>query len=272
METVAHARLKRAAIAFLLEHGCCAAATEVRCPRSRYRADAAGYLDTRPLPEGDRAEHPAPTLWHDHGRAPGMKRNIEPRTVIIECKQSRADFLRDAAEADDLLAARERLRTEQRGIEAHLIREYEPQLRRSGEFLFDDLESWDFEKSRLAPYRRVLRELRRLDARLYGETKFFMMARYRVADRLYLLAPRGVVRPRELPECWGLLEARRLPGGGPDELALRVRAEAPPLAARDEVKVRLLRNIAVAATRTARRAGADASPSMSMSDQRLNER
>jgi hypothetical protein len=94
-----------------------------------------------------------------------------------------------------------------------------------------------------------------LDRQLHGETKFFMVARYRLADRLYIAAPRGMIRPRELPRGWGLLECpgRRLDGvaaaGGLADPPLHVAVEAPPQSTRPEHRVRLLRNIAVAASR-----------------------
>ena len=106
---------------------------------------------------------------------------------------------------------------------------------------------WDYQHSRLRGYRLVVRSIRRLERRLYGETKFFMMARYRLADRLYLAAPRGLIRPGELPRGWGLLEQHS--GGA----SLHEAVEAPSMSTRPAHRVRLLRNIAVAASRAALR-------------------
>lgn len=251
METPRHAELKREALRFLLAHGCAAVAAEVRCPSSRYRADAAGYLDSRAAAAGEVER--AGTLWNPAG-AGGAARRVrsEARTVVIECKQSRADFLRDTAAADALLAERDRLVAEQSRVERELIPLYEPHLRRAGEYLFGDLEEWDFERSRLAAYRNVVRALRAVTESLYGETKFFLMAQYRVADRLYLLAPPGVIVPRELPTGWGLLEHRRRGARAESATSVRVVTEARALSARADVRARMLRNIAVAATRPVR--------------------
>ena len=232
METTTHLELKHLAVGFLRELGCRAVATEVGCPIARYRVDAAGYLDR---------EHDGPDRW----RSPTVRFDpVDPRTVMVECKQSRGDFLRDCRERDRLLAERAELDRLRRGIEERRIKVHEPHLRRSGSALFPELEVWDFESSRLLGYRRVVRRIRRVERRLYGETKFFMIARYRLADRLYLAAPRGLIRRGELPAGWGLLEQRRAGE------SLRVTVEAPSMSTRPVHRLRLLRNIAVAASRT----------------------
>jgi hypothetical protein len=109
------------------------------------------------------------------------------------------------------------------------------------------MDDWDFTASRLPSYRAVNRRLRRIDEQLYGQTKFFLMTQYRLADRMYIAAPRGMIRPGELPSGWGLLECPRdwlepVPGVHGDEspeLAVRIDATdstpsraAPALAAR----------------------------------------
>jgi hypothetical protein len=231
------------ALAFLRGLGCEAVATEVRCPISRFRVDVAGYLDTLPPSEDG----------YQRGRG---RRRCEPRTVLIECKRSREDFLRDGREADRLVAARDELDRIRRHIEEGRIKACEPHLRRSGTSLFPELEEWDFSASRLRGYRHLLRRMRRLEQKIHGETKFFMIARYRLADRLYLAAPRGMIQRRELPSGWGLLECSRRRLGPPafaiDGAAgapLGIAVEAPKRASRPEHRIRLLRNIAVAACR-----------------------
>ncbi len=229
METTTHLNLKRLAVSYLRGLGCPAFATEVRCPIARYRVDVAGYLD-RELSE--------PVGWRNGSP-------LDPRTVVIECKQSRCDFLRDRREADRLLAERAELDRLRQGIEQRRVRVQEPHLRRCGSALFPEMEVWDYQDSRLRGYRLVVRRLRRLERRLYGETKFFMMARYRLADRLYLAAPCGLIRPGELPRGWGLLEQHR---GG---TSLHEAVAAPSMSTRPVHRARLLRNIAVAASRAA---------------------
>ena len=241
METVAHRTLKRLATIYLRELGCQAVATEVHCPISRYRIDVAGYVD------GARAAD------LDSGAADGS-----PRTIVIECKQSRADFLRHNERAADLLGLRERLNGIRRSIEEHRIKPREPQLRLSGSALFSEMEQWDFSASTLPSYQRVLSRLQQVDEALHGETKFFLIAHYCLADRLYIAAPRGMIRRRELPVGWGLLEcpADCLESQAQGDLlgpapALEPTIEAPDLGARAQRRYRMLRNIAVAASRAA---------------------
>jgi hypothetical protein len=230
VETNLHLQLKRLAIGFLRGLGCQAVATEVRCPIARYRVDVAGYLDRLP---GERAN--------------GRRRRCEPATVLIECKQSRSDFLRDHREADRLIDLRDELERLRQHIEQRRIKTHEPHLRRAGTSLFPELDEWNFGASRLRGYRALVRRIRSVEQQLHGETKFFMIARYRLADRLYLAAPRGMIRHRDLPRGWGLLErtSRRLDSG------LQVAVEAPPQSTLPRHRVRLLRNIAVTASRAA---------------------
>ena len=226
METREHLGLKELAASWLLSMGCRAVAHEVPCPVARFRVDAAGWM-----PDG-------------------------PRTVVIECKASRADFLRDDLRVDDLIAERERLLGRKAEIERDLIPVHEPHLRRDEDALFEQGAAWDFERSRLLPYRRVLRQLAKVEERLHGQTKFNLIARWRLADELWVLAAAGVVRAREVPAGWGLAECSPavLRRGVRHALALgtlpvRVVVPAPRHASPDARRVRILRNIAVSLTK-----------------------
>lgn len=239
METFAHRRLKELAVAFLRDGGCLAVATEVRCPISRYRVDAAGYQDSVRDGEPNRRR----------------RRRCPPTTIVIECKQSRADFFRDSEQTEALLARRVDLQLIRQSIEEHRVKLEEPHLRRSGSALFVELEEWDFTASRLPSYRKVIHKLQLVDEKLHGHTKFHLIARYRLADHLYLAAPRGMIRHCEIPPGWGLLECppqwldEDRAGEHQDEPAvLQMAVEAPGLRSRDDRRVRLLRNIAVSAS------------------------
>ncbi len=259
METVDHRELKTLAMAFLTRIGCVAMATEVACPIARFRVDVAawGECGDEPFERRD-SRISRSTLWSGSVRPeqPARGGMRSARTVIAECKQSRADFLRDDARGDDLLRERERLRARRSEIEETLVKRYEPQLRVTGSSLFVECEEWRFEESRLAAYRRVLLSLKKVDRELHGHTKFCLLARYRLADRLYLAAPTGLVAPRDLPAGWGLLECRRrslrdgrLRVGELDDLPVNETIRAPALSSPEHRRLRLLRNIAVAATR-----------------------
>jgi len=241
MESNAHHALKRLSRAYLRAVGCCAVASEVQSPVPKHRVDAAGWSDGPPVSDAARRRGGART----------------PATYIVECKASRADFLRDTRERDALLRRRASLETQRADLERSFIPEAEPHLLRSDGFLFADLESWDFCGSRLPAYREALRELARVDRAIYGDTKFCVFAAWRVADHLLIAAPRGLVHPSELPRGWGLLEFERqaIRGGESDDRPLwSLRVEPEPLQSPERRRLRLLRNIAVAGTRRGVRA------------------
>lgn len=262
MESRQHLRLKQLAAAFLRDRGCTAVAFEVTCPFARFRLDVAGWAD-RPaaplMPPGAAAASRA-----SRAASRPLSGPRRPRTILVECKRSRGDFLRDARNLARLQAERDVLEQLRARMEDRLRREGEPGLRRSEPRLFGEMESWDFARSRHPGYRDLLRRLAALDRRIHGETKFLLAARYRLADRLYVAAPAGLLRPRELPTGWGLLEAGAadLDGAGADVAPdlfgasrLRITKPAPDLGvARAGYRDRLLRNIAVAASRDAMRA------------------
>ena len=251
METREHLGLKELASAWLLSMGCRAVAHEVPCPIARFRVDAAGWAEHDWRLGADPASHTSIFAAERAGDA-----HRAPRTVVVECKASRADFLRDDLRVDDLLAERERLLGRKAEIERDLIPVHEPHLKRAEGALFEESASWDFEKSRLLPYRRVLRQLAKLEERLHGQTKFNLIARWRLADELWILAATGVVKPREVPAGWGLAECSPavLRRGVQHALAmgtlpLRVIVQAPRHASPEHRRARILRNIAIELTR-----------------------
>ena len=251
METREHLGLKELASAWLLSMGCRAVAHEVPCPIARFRVDAAGWAEHDWRLGADPAAHTSIFAAERAGDA-----HRAPRTVVVECKASRADFLRDDLRVDDLLAERERLLGRKAEIERDLIPVHEPHLKRAEGALFEESASWDFEKSRLLPYRRVLRQLAKLEERLHGQTKFNLIARWRLADELWILAATGVVKPREVPAGWGLAECSPavLRRGVQHALAmgtlpLRVIVQAPRHASPEHRRARILRNIAIELTR-----------------------
>lgn len=257
MESADHRWLKQFGVSFLLAQGCSAVATEVQCPIHRFRVDVAGYLD--PLPKrapvwmhapaangsAAPAASPADPAAPCHGVTLLRRRRQRALTCLIECKQSRADFLRDTRDVEALMHRRAALERERAHMEQTRLREREPHLRRSGTSLFPELEEWDYHRSSDPAYLALLRELDRVDHKLYGQTKFTRAARYRLADVLLLLTPPGLIDVQEVPPGWGLLEADRA------SATVRVTAPVPEHEAGEPRRQRILRNIAIAASRRA---------------------
>jgi hypothetical protein len=216
-ETETHLRLKRLALLWAQANRYAACAAEVSLPQCRYRADVAAY----------------------------RARNREPSvTAIFECKQALPDLRRDNCQT---VAARERLRSINRRreiLESHLRTHY-PTLR-TGDSLFPEFDSHDFESIGHRGYRRVLRECTALQNRLYGGTKFECLVRYRCANLFFLVLPNELFREAEAPAGWGVLAET---DGALD--LLRKPAWHDNV---EETRVRLLQRIAQAGTRQFNRA------------------
>lgn len=218
-ETENHTRLKTLALAWAQANGFAICGLEVRVPKSGYRADVAGT-----------------------GRGP------QARTVVFECKQSRADLLKDAhAEA----ATRARLLelTERRRALETLLAVHRPDLRR-GEALWPEYDSWDFSGLEHRTYRGILDELETLQRRVLRGTKFSKMFRYRCADFLYLVVEDGIFAEAEIPAGWGLLVRETDERGS----ALRVKRAPADLGASPDQRAAWSETIALAGTRAFNRA------------------
>ncbi|MDI9402977.1 MAG: hypothetical protein QM516_03805 [Limnohabitans sp.] len=242
-ESKRHLQLKDIALAWLRAIGCRAVASEVSCPFNRYRFDVLGWLD--------HADDPRAVELLGKPSAEARA----PRVIAIECKQSRADFASDDKDPQELIRRKEYLIERRRVIEELRVKVREPHLRHAGSTLFESLDTWEFGESRIAAYRAVVTELATIDEQLGIDTKFAMLARWRVADHLLVMAPHGLLRPREVPSGWGLIEVdpKALRKGwepivgAPIPCTLRVAPVA--LSAPERRRIRLLRNIAVAASR-----------------------
>ena len=216
-ETEAHLRLKRLALLWAQAHGYTACAAEVTLPQCRYRADVAAYRS---------------------------RLREQTVTAIFECKQALPDLRRDNCET---ATTRERLRSLRRRrdvLEKHLRVHY-PTLR-TGDSLFAEYDSHDFDAIGHRGYRRVLRESAALENRLFGGTKFECLARYRCANLFFIVLPNELFRETEVPAGWGVLVEMN----GTLELARK--PEWRDNAA--QARIRLLQRIAMAGTRQFNRA------------------
>jgi hypothetical protein len=222
-ETQNHVRLKTLALAWAQANGFAITATEVRVPKSGYRADVAAAA---------------------RGVGSGAM-----RTAVFECKQARADLLKDA-HAEIATRARLTELTQRRRTLEELLAVHRPDLRR-GEALWPEYDTWDFSALEHGTYRSVLADLETVQRRVLRGTKFSKMFRYRCADFLYLVVEDGIFAEAEIPAGWGLL-VRRGGGDTPEDLRL-VRAPAN-LDATVAQRLGLLESIALAGTRAVNRA------------------
>ena len=242
-ETKRHLQLKDLALAWLRAVGCRAVATEVACPFHRYRFDALGWLD-----------HADDARAVDAFGAPPAEPRA-PRAIAVECKQSRADFASDDADPGELARRKAYLLERRAVIEELRVKVRETHLKVEGSSLFEELATWEFGASRITAYRKVLDELAAIDAKMGIDTKFAQLARWRTADHLVLVTPTGLLRPREVPAGWGLVEVdpKELRRGwepvAGEPLPCRLRVAPSALGTPAERRLRLLRNIAVAASR-----------------------
>lgn len=173
-ETENHCRLKTLALAWAQTNGFAICGVEVRVPRSGYRADVAA-----------------------------AGRGATARTAVFECKQSRADLLKDA-HGEVVTLARLNELTERRRTLEELLAVHRPDLRR-GEALWPEYDAWDLSSLEHRAYRGVLDELETVQRRVLRGTKFSKMFRYRCADFLYLVVEDGIFAEAEIPAGWGLL-------------------------------------------------------------------
>jgi len=224
-ETPQHAVLKRRALAWALEQGFRIAGTEVALPHLRMRLDVAAC---RPAKRGSA---------HASGTGTGGA------TAIFECKQARADFLRDSRCAR-LIGSRLRVLREQLALYEASMRVHLPSLRRN-DALFPEFDGFRYKAAGFAPYDHLTAQIRRLSARLHGETKFTNLLRWRAAHLHYVVAENGVARAHELPPGWGLLV--RIGG----ELSLRVPAVWQDIP--EENAMHLLLRVAMSSTRAVHR-------------------
>ena len=214
-ETPGHRDLKRRAVVWALTHDFRACAVEVRVPRSGFRADVAAAA----VPPGREA--------------------IPGETVIFECKQARADLLRDTA---DELTTLSRLReVSARRAELERLVGATCRVSAGAHRCLPSATTTISRRSGTTACAPSAREEARLQAKLFGGTKFDRLQRYRCANRCYLVVAPGVMAAHEAPEGWGVLESS---GDGLELLRPPARFECSPAA-----RLALLQAIAVAGTR-----------------------
>src|SRR5688572_27535615 len=190
-ESAAHAELKRLSLIWAQRNGFRVAAPEVSVPRlGACRLDVAAYR-----PEGSPAS------------APGSTRTTAARnvgaTAVVECKQSRADFLKDSRCVRYIAELLEKL-AELRSLYESSMRQSWPTLRQ-GDALFPEYDVYRFEAAGFEPYDRIVGQIASLANRLHRQTKFDKLLRWKAANVHFVVAEESVARRHELPYGWGLL-------------------------------------------------------------------
>ncbi len=176
-ETAEHKNLKRLAFEWARAGGLAVAACEVRVARSGYRADVAAMS--------------------------GNVTSADARVALFECKQCRADFLRDCTDEPqaraEAMALAERVAALRSMIAAH-----RPDLRR-GESLFAEFDSYDLAGLRHDTLHGLERELETLQRKTVACVKFARLHKYHAADFLYLVTEPSIMERHEVPNGWGWL-------------------------------------------------------------------
>ncbi len=162
------------------------------------------------------------------------------QTYAMECKQSRADFLRDAgvevSAVRELGVVKEEVEELRQLLGVHL-----PDCRQ-GSVLFREFDEYDFGDLRHERWRRLVSRLSLLERKLAEGVKFSRLVRYASANFFYLVVEEGVLADaREIPPAWGCLVRE----GG----SLRLEREATSLASPVNAKLAYLERISARASK-----------------------
>ena len=238
-ETAAHLLLKRLALFWAQKQGYHSCAYEVSLPNCRYRADLAAYMPSKGKVKV-RAHDPAmPALTHRV-----MVCHTLGSTAVFECKQARSDFLKDSRSTRETLAGIERPPRPPRRTRTHAAGALSVVARRairsSRTTRATTSANWS-----TRTYKKVLARITLLQNRLYQQTKFDTLVRYRCGNLFYVVAEDGIFQPHEIPLHWGLLVRRA------DRLELREKPVWQNLD--DHERLALLHKIAASGTRALNR-------------------
>lgn len=156
-------------------------------------------------------------------------------TYAMECKQSRADFLRDASVEGEARKELQGVAEEVEGLRA-LLGVHLPDCRQ-GVSLFREYDEYDFGELRHERWRSLVARLALLERKLAEGVKFSRIARYGAANFCYLVVEEGVLRRLgEVPVGWGCLVR--------EEGTLRMEREAKRLVSSEGARLALLERIA----------------------------
>jgi hypothetical protein len=242
-ESPTHLALKRGALHWAQNQGFDVVAEEVRIPRSSYRADVVACDTT--LKGGPQVL----------------------RTAVFECKQSRSDLLKDSRAVKQTLDRIGEL-TERKQELDRLLGTHYPSLRTGDELFHEFVVPVDPAALGHVGYTQTVRELEKLQRRLYGKTKFDKLYQWRSADLHYLVVLDGLLQPHECPHGWGLLswDGASYDAERPDAPLLTQHSLPELCNATPAHRLEMLIGVAKTATRSANRAQSSSRPATDLDE------
>ncbi|RMD75295.1 MAG: hypothetical protein D6820_14980 [Lentisphaerae bacterium] len=223
VRTMSRRELIRVVLAWLLDEGACALATNVPTRAASYKVDIAAFWNQ--------------TIRNPAGAYPRMI-NVPRRVSIVEVRRNREECWPDCSSRDELTSSLRELHQKMARIQER-IRDNEPHLR-MGDALFEEFAQWRYDDSDDPEYHQVRGKIRRIEQMLYRGTMFENIRQVRVADFAWLAVPEGTLEAEEVAEDWGLLWIC------PD-LSVKVVKRAKELMPIKENRYHLANNIALAA-------------------------
>ena len=227
-ETEQHKKLKRLAARWAREQGYACCGYEIALPHSGFRADVAAY---KPAYESG-------TISFE-GKSLRRRQPVIGTTAIFECKQCRADLLKDSCNTAKTRAKLKHLH-DRRMVLERLLRVHFPSAT-NGDSLFQDFQTLNAEAINHPGYQKVLKNIATHQAGLFERTKFEKLIRYQCVNLCYLVTVEHIITDYELPLNWGLLVQR---GDSLEVVSKPVWQDSP-----EGSRLAILQRIALAATR-----------------------
>ncbi len=164
-------------------------------------------FDVPMRPNGERADILAASFSRGFHTSVGRKSEATlPQRVAIGafvCCANRRECLLEYADAREMSDEIARLREERARLEEQ-IRKEEPELKDQN-VLFEELATWDYEKSTNPTYQKIQKSIAWYEEILYNGTKLQHFQEMEFANQLYIVVPEGLIQPEGFREEWGLI-------------------------------------------------------------------
>lgn len=137
----------------------------------------------------------------DHKRENLLAQRVSISAFV--CCATRRECLLEYADAQEMSEEIAHLREERARLEEQ-IRKEEPELKDQN-VLFEELATWNYEKSTNPTYRKIQKSIAWYEEVLYNGTKLQHFQELEFADFLYIVVPEKMIQPEGFREEWGLL-------------------------------------------------------------------